>query len=409
MEIISIPKVGKAAKHLNALIDYRTDQALGWPDFLETQKHLGMGNILFLMPHSIKIKAAQTLYTNAKKEGFRIRHFTVPTLYISGTYPRLPDYRCTKMPTSLYGFCPSYRGKYYQIILDMITETVKKMPPDYITFEDECWQPEQMNHILDCERCQAYRKKMGMEEKRFVQWVQADFLSNYKAAIIKGFDGKGYAPNGHYVFNPFAPGYSCRLGAIPHLGGWDLFPKYTDELHMSYYGRNPLEFQEMIRKAFVNLKDPRKIVPFMTAGVGSYKEDPMGDTPEKLILEGIMNGASGYEIYHYTSLESPIDYVYIANAMKQLIPYEELLMKAPLLLPDHTNKKVSITGRKEGDTMLLLAGNYGAYTSAATTVTLPGKAKSIRNIKSGKVLPFSGNKVLINLPANGYQLLEIKF
>ena len=178
---------------------------------------------------------------------------------------------------------------------------------------------------------------------------------------------------------------------------------------MSYYGRDPLEFQKMIRKAFTHLKNPRQILPFMTAGTGSYREEPMGDVPEKLILEAIMNGAGGFEIYHYTSMESPIDYVPVANAMKQILPYEELLMKAPLVLPANSNKKVAVTGRKQGKTMLLLLGNYGAFVPAATVVTLPGNPKFIKEIKNGKKLSARGNKLAITIPANGYRFLEIGF
>ena len=408
LKIISIPETDRQSKLLNATIDARTDYELGWPDFLNSAKRLGLGNVLILMPNSLNARGAKELYEAAKKAGFRIRHFTVPTLYITNKYRNLPDYRCVGMPTNMFGFCPSYRGKYYQEILEMITRTVKEMPPDYITFEDECWQPAQMNHSLDCSRCQEYRKQKGMDEKRFIQWVQADFLSHYKEAVIKGLEGRKYPPNGHYVFNPFAPGYACRLGSVPHLGGFDLFPKYTDELHMSYYGRDPRELQKIMRKAFTELKDPRRLIPFITGGSGAYYEGAMYHIPEHLILEAVMNGASGFELYVFQTLESPLDYTYIANAMRQLLPFEEFLMKAPLATVPCSSTKVAVTARALDDDMLLLVGNYGGLLPESAEFQLPRQPLAITDLTTGrKIAP--AKKLKLTVDKDSYRFVHVKF
>ena len=408
LKIISIPETDRQSKLFNATIDARTDYELGWPDGLDTLKRIGMGNVLFLMPHSLNSPDAKKLYQSAKKAGFRIRHFTVPTLVITGKYKNLPDYRCVGMPKTMYGFCPSYRGKYYQEILDMITRSVREMPPDYITFEDECWGPAPMNYSLDCSRCQEYRKKKGMDARRFMQWVQADFLSHYKEAVIKGLDGRKYPPNGHYVFNPFVPGYSCRLGPVPHLGGFDLYPKYTDELHMSYYGRDPRELQKIMRKAFTELKDPRRLVPFITGGSGAYWEGAMYQIPEHLILEAFMNGASGFELYAFHSLESPLDYTYIAKAMKQLLPFEEFLLTSPLVAVPCSSRKVAVTARGMGDELLLLVGNYGGLLPESAEFQLPRRPLSITDLASGrKIAP--AQKLKLTVDKDSYRFVHIKF
>ena len=408
IEVISIPKAPVESKEFKTLINYRHDLAINWPDFLETQRHIGMGTIQFLMPGSMNSEKARELYHKAKNAGFRIRHFTVPTLYLTNKYRNEPEYRCIGMPETMFGFCPSYRGKYFTEILEMITSTVREMPPDYITFEDECWQPEQMNHILDCERCQEYRKKIGMEEKRFVQWVQADFLQNYKTAVIAGLNGHKYPSIGHYGFDPLAPGYSCRLGAIPHLGGFDLYPEGIDEWHMSYYGNEPNKLQQIIRRAFVLLKDPKRIVPFITAGTGSYCEKPMGDIPEQLIMEAIMNGAGGFQIYYMPGLESPLDYFFIARAMQRLLPFENFLMKAELVIPEATNPKLAYTARRLNNTMLMLVGNYGAFSDAETVLKLPAKPQKIIDLVSGNMLTAEEN-LNLSVAKDTFRFLSLSF
>ena len=408
LKIISIPETDRQSRLLGALIDYRIDYALGWPDFLNTQKRLGMGEILFLMPMALKAQGAKELYEAAKKAGFRIRHFTVPTIVINNKYKNLPDYRCVGMPKNMFGFCPSYRGKYYQEMLDMITETVREFPPDYITFEDECWQPAQMNHSLDCSRCQEYRKQKGMDEKRFIQWVQADFLSHYKEAVIKGLNGHQYPPISHYVLNPFAPGYACRLGPVPHLGGFDLFPKYADQLHMSYYGRDPRQMQAVMRKAFSALKDPRRLMPFLTGGSGSYTEGAMYQTTEHLILEAFMNGASGFELYAFHSLESPLDYTYLANAMKQLLPFEEFLLKAPLADVPCKSGKLAVTARGMGDDLLLLVGNYGGLIPAEAEFQLPRKPAAVTDLTTGKEIA-PAQTLKLTADKKSYRFIHVKY
>ena len=418
LEIITIPEVKKKAELFNGSIGARTDYALGWPNGVKTLRKLGMGNVYILMPQSIKSGSGRKLYDQIRKEGLRVRHFTVPTLYIHGTYKDAKarnEYHCTTMTPDQYGFCPSYRGKYYQEILQKITESVRNCPPDYVTFEDECWQPREMNQALDCKRCEAYRKQKGMTPKRFIQWVQADFLSHYKAAVIKGLEGTGikYAPNGHYVFNPFAPGYSCRLGPVPHLGGWDLFPKYTDELHMSYYGRSPQEMQQMMRKPFKTLKNTRALIPFITAGSGSYTEAAMYHIPEQIILEAAMNGASGFQIYTYHSMESPLDYYYVARAMNMILPYEKLFMDAAFADVKASSRKLLYTGRRLGNEMLILVGNYGKYTGETTTLELPGKPVQIKDIFTGKPLKGTAKAgkhfLTVNVEKDSYRFLYIKF
>ena len=418
LKVITIPEVKQPAKLFNGSIGARTDYALGWPNAVQTLKKMGMGNVYILMPNSLRIKDTRKLYDQIKQAGLRVRHFTVPTLYIHGTYKKAEErkeYHCTTMTPDQYGFCPSYRGKYFKEILAKITESVRAFPPDYITFEDECWQPKEMNQALDCKRCEAYRKQKGMTPKRFIQWVQADFLSHYKQAVIDGLKGTGkkYAPSGHYVFNPFAPGYSCRLGPVPHLGGWDLFPKYTDELHMSYYGRSPQEMQEMMRKPFKTLKNTRALVPFITGGSGSYTEAAMYHIPEQIILEAAMNGASGFELYTYHSLESPLDYFYIARAMTQLLPYEKILMDGALTDVKASSRKLLYTGRRLGNEMLILAGNYGKFTGETTTIELPGKPLLVKDIFTGKTLKAvakAGKYFLtVNVEKDSYKFLYIRF
>lgn len=169
----------------------------------------------------------------------------------------------------------------------------------------------------------------------------------------------------------------------------------------------------MMRKPFKTLKNTRALVPFITGGSGSYTEAAMYHIPEQIILEAAMNGASGFELYTYHSLESPLDYFYIARAMTQLLPYEKILMDAALTDVKASSRKLLYTGRRLGKEMLILAGNYGKFTGETTTIELPGKPLLVKDIFTGKPLKAvakAGKYFLtVNVEKDSYKFLYIRF
>ena len=134
----------------------------------------------------------------------------------------------------------------------------------------------------------------------------------------------------------------------------------------------------------------------------------MYQTTEHLILEAFMNGASGFELYAFHSLESPLDYTYIANAMKQLLPFEEFLLKAPLVEVPGKSGKLAVTARGMGDDLLLLVGNYGGLIPAEAEFQLPRQPAAVTDLTTGKEIA-PAQDLKLTADKDSYRFIHVKY
>jgi hypothetical protein len=410
LEIISIPEVPQM-KELNVSLAWTDNRhSANWPDYLRAQRHLGFNTIPFF-PFSRDAETYRKVYDEAVKTGFSIRMQMSPTATLRIWYPDIDEYKCVGVTrkTGKVSACPAYRGKYYQEMLDKITETVKNYPAGYITFDEESWEPTQLNESMKCSRCEELRKSKGMEWKEYLDWVQADYLKGFKEAVARGSVGREMPVIGYYALNPnVMHHYGCAVGKIPFLGYSYLFPKWSDEIQPSHYGNNPRVVHEKFRICFKHVDSPRQMIPWLTGGSGAYCETIVMHTLEQEILESFMNGAGGLQYFAYRSLESPIDYFYHASALSKIAPYENILMKGKLLELTGSNGSLLYTARQQGSETLLLIGNYGTMSAAETTVKLPlNRITRILDLNTGQPLPAT-NPLVVKVPADGFALLHIQ-
>ena len=410
LAIISIPEVPALKKLTTSLAWMRQDQSANWPNFLKAQRHLGF-NTIPLFPFLSKPERYKEFIDDAAKNGFKVRIQMSPTAMLKSWNPDINEYRCVGSKTNKTSACPAYRGEYYQKMLDRITEAAAKFPVDYVTFDEESWEPTQLNECIKCSRCDELRKSKGMAWKDYLEWVQADYLKAFKLAVAKGVETKkGTMPLiGYYALTPDNT-YSCGEGKISFLGFKYLYPEWCDEIQPSYYGKDSRVMHNEIRKTFQQIPTPATIVPWLTAGSGAHRETAMLNITEQEILEALMNGAGGLQYFQYNSFESPLDYYYHASALKKIAPYEEFLMKAKLVELTGSNHDLLYTARRDGNDLLLLVGNYGKMTAVETVIELPpGAIDAFTDINQNAKIDVKGNTLTAQIKPDDFALYHVRY
>jgi len=405
LEVLKMPDVPQL-KQLEVSLWFTTRYLATWPDFLTAFHSAGL-NVFQIFPESLDYAPQLEQFVKQNSNGKNRFRMVLNPLVVSRE--KDPDFYCqTKGSTKTV--CLAYRGPAYQALLARITEYVRKFPCDYLSIDVESWEPHTMNNAMKCPRCNALREKMKMNWVQYFNWAQSQYLMPFRAAVNKGAAAAGRKPP-RIGFYALAPGsasfrYSCSEGPVDYLGGFDrMFPAYTDEAQFSYYGRDAAGVHHRARTVYEKLKNPSICIPWISGGTGAYYSEPLSRRTSHHFLEAILNGSGGVQFFSYRSFESPLDYYYLALAVKQIAPFEDLLMEGSLDFDfSGTNKNLLYTRRDWKGKSLILIGNYEAYSEAETTLPLKGK---VTDLISGKKQAASGS-FQVKIPADDYLLLLVE-
>lgn len=398
LKSISIPEV-KRFTSLLARLDMHPMYAIAFPEFLADMTHIGLTHFL-VMPILYPGATSSDIYNKARAAGFKITNKMHPSYVMYKNKDK--EFRCIGHDR---GVCPSYRGKLYQELLRDIEKAVKECPPDYICFDEEEFDPGKLG-IVNCSRCNELRKAKGMSWQTFIPWVIADYVKGYCEAAKKVSPQNNIRISA-YSFNPCWSGYNYDGYNIPYLGGYNLFPKYINSTEPCYYNDNPRALDALISKLFDTVKNPFLINTYITATAGASSELNMPFYKmEQLILQNYMSGAGGTIIHTFRSLESPMDYYYIAKALGELSPYEDIILKGNKSAVESSDATLLCTMRTWGDKSLLLVGNYGSLNDKETVITLPFTPSGITDIAFNCTLPVE-KKIKLTVPKDGFRFLFI--
>ena len=353
-----------------------------WPDAAFAWKTVGYNMIQFeVSPHQVAPSYGEKIIAQTEQQGLFRRAFSNPVCDMCyGSRRDKAELRCTsavqpgKKWIGQLDFCPSYRGIYYREVLENIRKMVVAFKPHVIEFDDEAWNPKQLDLIFDCTRCQALRKEKKMDWKTFIEWAQADFLKGYYHAVKAGAAEAGIPMPDitHWPFSPVSGNYFSRGFKIMNHGFPYLFGKYANLATHFYYAQSVADQQKGIRKVLETVKDPKKFAMTVHGGIGCYRTGYMGKKTAHLFIDSVLNGTT--HVLQYGTFTSPHDFYQMNTAIRLLIPHEDLLMDGVLDRSfTGSNKKLLYTKRTLGKRSLLLIGNYSNSKKAATTLLLRGK------------------------------------
>ncbi|GEM_PF-5413163 len=407
LEFLQIPKVVPNFKRIDNSIWYE-NRFRDIPGIDEAARDMGLSTAMYFVRSLKDAENALPMVEKSRAAGRKIRLELEPTTNMRLTYKDKSTTRCVGSTST----CLSNHNEEYQESVNLIREFLKIVPCDTVVFDIEDWEPNQMNAtIAKCTRCQAEKERRGFKNwVDFFDTMQVEYVSEYTKAAWEGAEAAGRSrPRiGYYAVSPFMA-YNCLDGAVPFLGYSKLFPQYCDEIQNSYYGRSARECHEQMRKVYKIHPNPAILLPWRSAGTGAYYGQPFYNLTEQHILETLMNGAGGMQFFQGMSFESPLDFYYMARAFAMLAPYEDLLMDGELdeaLVGD--NPGMLYTARRLDDTLLFLAGNYGALQPAKAVAKIPG-AVSARVISAQGEARLEGENLSVDAPADDFTLVEVKF
>lgn len=355
-----------------------------WPEFHKTMRTLGFNTLRFDFLAPLSEKRYKQFYADGVKAGFMFRGQMSCTMY-SELYAQRDKANVRELycqypankKFSPHNMCPSYRGKYYQKVLGILREGAKKYPMKYISFDEEAWcRYRSGDSFTFCTRCDALRKSKGMTWKEFIPWVQMDYLSGFYKAV-KGV--KNPPQVGYYSVHPDHIIGNSTVGPIPFNGFNLLYPKYCDEIQPSTYSPDTRLVHTSTRRAYIAAgKQPRRLHRWLSAGSGAYSSQDYGRHSTYQVLEAVMNGSAGIQYYYFQSFRSPRDYAYVADGLRAIAPYEDILMNGSMDLAfKGSNKGLYYTARNYKNQTLVLVGNYAAVRDAATVLPLKGRVTDI--------------------------------
>jgi hypothetical protein len=371
-----------------------------WPGFLDVWKKLGF-NAVSCFPRYWKDKTVgkQAFLAKARKDGYKVVMNESPFHMMQKPFRKKPGAEIySQMPDGKSkNVCPSYRGQYHIKEMERVAGNVRKSQPDYIFWDIEIWY-KGAREAAKCSRCKAGQKKSGKPMEEYLRFQGRQAFADLYAAVEKGSAGGK---------TPIVASYNHHAAKPVHHLVTDfnlLYPDYIKQAQPSLYvaGR-ALDVHNSIRKNYQLMKS-RNIVPWLSTGTYGELEP---HKVEQMVLEALMNGATGITYYWYGDFDTSLDFYYHAKALAEIAPYEDLIMDGKVIEPTGSNSAMTYSGIRKGNEMLLLIGNY-AKTDPETVFVVPfSKVTTVKDLRSGKKLNSTAN-LKINVPRGDIRLLHIK-
>ncbi len=402
VESLTIPEVPPLKDLHVSLAWMGIGAAEQWPDFLEQWRKLGFKTVSCFPRYwnqDDKRQKNQKFLAEARKAGYSVLMNESPFHMMERYYKKHDEiYSQMKNGKKARGICPSYRGQYYQKEMDRVAKCVSWSKPDFVYWDIECWYPGAMD-APNCTRCLEGQKESGKQMSEFLTDCGTEHFRDLKAAVKRGSEGGNMPIVGSYNNHMTHPVHSRVIDFRK------IYPKYLDESQPSLYvcGR-ALDVHEAIRGNYKLLNKKRDTLPWLTAGCyGEFEPYKL----EQMILETLLNGGKGITYYWYGDFDNPLEFYYHARALKEIAPYESIIVKGEVLEPAGSNKLLTYSGVKKGNEMLLLIGNYQGG-KPETEIKLPFKSvEKITDLQTGKSVPTS-NLLKLDVPSSKIRLLYIK-
>ncbi len=296
------------------MLDY---YSLDWPEFYKSYADLGLNAVPFFprnwpamadLPEQPFDPARQV--AESRRNGLRIIQNESPL----HTIKELKSAACTYEGAK--GFCPSYRGEFYQNHLKEIAANSEALQPDYLIWDIELMHQSiggKPENILKCERCSEAVAKSGKTPQEYLFNCGAEIqhdLYNAAAAVIK---------------HEFQAGqYDVFAGQKNYHQFWQFdraYPKYLQLSMPAAYSAGLFDVNHRIAQREYRLLD-RKWVSTVWVTPGTYGYC----SPHKLeamVYEQALNGGN-LCIFSFADFTSPQQMFYLAKGLHNISSYPEL-------------------------------------------------------------------------------------
>ncbi len=358
------------------MTDYYT---MDWPDFLRSYAALGFNAVPYFprnwqgmeeLPETPYQPSAHL--EKSRAAGMRIIQNESPL----HTMKNLAKSNCTYEGAK--GFCPSYRGEYYQQHLRELAENSKAIQPDYLI-----WDIELMYHsfggkpenIMKCKRCAAAVAKSGKTPQEYLfdcgVEIQRD-LYNAAAGVIKG---------------KFLAGqYDVFAGQKNYQQIWRFdraYPKYIQLSMPAAYSAGLFDVNHRIaQREYRLLGEKWRSASWVTPGTYGYCSP---HKMEAMVYEQFLNGGN-LCIYSFNEFTTPLQLYSLSKGLRNICMFRELMERGkPDVDFQVDNAKLACSRFADDREALVFIANYSSPEEETFTLNLPKKA--VRLDRAGELAP----------------------
>lgn len=352
-------------------------QIRDWPDCFTHYAKAGL-NAVALFPHfwntPAKADEGIKLIREAREKGFGIVHVDSPFHRMIQAHEKDPDVYSAIPGKTSRNACPSYRGPFYAEEMQRIEKQLALSKPDSMFLDIELWREGALD-AEKCSRCREYMQQKGLSGKPFLHALGRELGEDIRAAVTRAAKSGGFsAPNiGLYNIHSDTTNYH-EVYSFEKL-----YPVSIDITQPSLYVKGDAKLiRERVRADYAVLKK-RASIPWLSTGTyGEYDSARI----EPMILETIMNGASGYTFFKYEDFDTVLDWYYHARAVALIAPYEEMLWGGGPIELKSANDALSVSAWRSGKEMLVLAANYTSKNAEHCELAIP--PAEITDVRTGK-------------------------
>jgi hypothetical protein len=218
----------------------------------------------------------------------------------------------------------AYDGLFFRRDLENLTRVVEATRPDYIFIDSERFptRAEWPANVGKSANAGA-RRLPGETDEALADRIAREVMAALVEAVQSASPGTKIALFG--AVPAYDHGYQAfRWRILQDLG---LIPQPS----LYKFQRRLDRFAEFVRRNRRALPPGYELIPWITTG--TYGEmDPA--RAFDLITHLFLNGATGFSLYSFDDFDDMADYLYIAEAIGLLVPYEDIIVDGVLALED---------------------------------------------------------------------------
>lgn len=252
--------------------------------------------------------------------------------------------------------CPSYRGVYFEKSLDSL-KTAVAYGFNHVIYDEEGWRSGAI--LCHCKRC---LKKFGKNPAAHPEEWQ-EFKTDQVADLYRRFR----ETIGEKRIMSVWLDIGLSDGApVNRLTDYRKIALWADNVMPMYYTDASEEIGKYAKIASEKIKGGRAnlIMGLAPNRTYEYYRIPSGnlaspDAEKEQIFESVFNGARGVIFWaHRSTLRGALGAYNIAQAVKELIPVEEIIVKGKPVSVPNTNPDVKVTAYDYNGEIAVFARNY---------------------------------------------------
>lgn len=353
-------------------ITWMTDfYTMDWPDFLRSYAALGFNAVPYFPRNwPLMQDLPETPYSpsehirQSRAAGMRIIQNESPLHTMKNLTKSCCTYKGAK------GFCPSYRGEYYQEHLRELAENSKAVQPDYLIWDIELMHSSfagKPENIMKCERCAAGVAKSGKTPQEYLfecgLEIQRDLYNAAKGAVSGKF---------------LAGQYDVFAGQKNYQQIWQFdraYPKYIQLSMPAAYTAGLFDVNHRIaQRDYQLLAEKWRSTSWVTSGTYGYCSPRK---MEAMVYEQLLNGAN-LCIYSFNEFTTPLQLYYLSRGLGNISLFRSLMERGkPDVDFQVDNPKLACSRFADDRETLVFIANYSSPDVETFTLNPPKKAERI--------------------------------